>query len=391
MLVIKNAKIYTSANKVFEKGSILIKDGKIVDVGESLDLNREEITDDLIIDGEGLTVIPGIIDAHSHISGFGTDMDDQDLNEMTKNATPEVEAIYSVDTKSKLFERAIKAGITTSAIAPGSGNVVGGLVCAVKSYGDNIEDMCIKNPVALKMALGGNPKGVYGKRNQMPMTRMGIAHVIRETLIRGQEYMRKKEAEKAGKVKKTPIDLGLENVCKVLRKEIPIKVHCEQFDMLTVIQIAKEFDIEFTLDHAWGASDYYDDIVNSGCRGVIFGPIGVQLLPGECGKVDIHSLVELDKRGVTCAIMTDGPILNPDVIVVQAGEVVRFGGDIERVINMLTINPAKIIGVDHRVGSIEKGKDADLVIFRGMPALDTNATVEYTIINGQVVYNRSKQ
>lgn len=383
MLVIRNAKIYTSANRVIEKGYIVIEDGKIVDVGEDLEWDAEDV-----IDADGLVVTPGIVDAHSHIGGFGTDMSDQDLNEMTKNSTPEVEAVYSIDTKSNMFERAVRSGITTSAIAPGSGNVVGGLVCAVKSYGHSIEDMCIKNPIALKMALGGNPKGVYGKRNQMPMTRMGIANVMRETLIKGQEYMRKKEAAKDDKSKEPPFDLGLENVCRVLRKEIPLKVHCEQFDMLTTIRVAKEFNIDFTLDHAWGASDYYDDIVNSGCKGVIYGPIGVLLLPGECGKIDIFSLIELDKRGVLCAIMTDGPILNPDVIFVQAGEVIRFGGDIERVINMLTINPAKIIGVDDRVGSIEKGKDADLVIFKGTPALDTNAAVVYTIINGKVVYNQ---
>lgn len=376
MLVIKDAKIYTSAGKVYEKGDILIEDGKILDIGENLSWDEGEI-----IDANGLVVIPGIVDAHSHIGGFGSTMDDQDLNEMTKNATPEVESIYSIDTKSPEFKRVTKAGITTSAIAPGSGNVIGGLVCAVKSYGESIEEMCIKNPVALKAALGGNPKGVYGKRNQMPMTRMGIASVIRETLIKGQRYMEKKEKGEAD------LDIGMENVCRVLRKEIPLKVHCEQFDMLTIIRIAKEFDIDFTLDHAWGASDFYDDIVESGCKGVIYGPIGVLLLPGECGKIDIHSLIELDKRGVPCAIMTDGPILNPDVIIIQAGEVIRFGGDIERVINMLTINPAKIIGVDDKVGSIEKGKDADLVIFDGTPALDTNATVKYTIINGQIAYS----
>ncbi|GMG95795.1 amidohydrolase family protein [Tepidimicrobium xylanilyticum] len=377
MLVIKNARIYTSAGIVYEKGDILIENGKITDVGESLSCEQAEV-----IDCSGLVVIPGIVDAHSHIGGFGMDMTDQDLNEMTKNITPEVEAIYSIDTKSPMFQRVIKAGITTSAIAPGSGNVIGGLVCAVKSHGKNIKEMCIKNPIALKAALGGNPKGVYGKRNQLPMTRMGIASVLRDTLIKGREYMEKKEKGEAA------FDVGLEHVCKVLKKEIPLKVHCEQFDMLTTIRIAEEFDIEFTLDHAWGASDFYDDIAEAkNLKGVIYGPVGVLLLPGECGKIDIYSLIELDKRGVPCAIMTDGPICNPDLIIVQAGEVVRFGGDIERVINMLTINPAKIIGVDDRVGSIEKGKDADLVIFEGMPALDTDARVRYTIINGNIVYS----
>ena len=382
MLVIKDAKIFTSANRVIEKGDILIEDGKIVDVGESLELPEGQI-----INGEGLVVIPGIIDAHSHISGFGADMEEQDLNEMTKNATPEVESIYSIDTESPMFQRAIEAGVTTSAIAPGSGNVIGGMVCAVKSYGDNIEDMCIKNPVALKAALGGNPKGVYGERNQMPMTRMGIANVLRETFIKTKEYMEKKEKDK-----NTPFNQGLENVSRVLKKEIPLKVHCEQFDMLTIIRICEEFDIDFTLDHAWGASDFYEDIIASkNLKGVIYGPIGVLLLPGECGKIDIYSVIELDRKGVVCAIMTDGPIFKPDAIIIQAGEVIRFGGDIERVINMLTINPAKILGIDDRLGSIEKGKDADLVIFNGIPALDTNANVQYTIINGKIVYKKNKE
>ena len=380
MLVIKDAKIFTSANRVIEKGDILIEDGKIVDVGESLELPEGQI-----INGESLVVIPGIIDAHSHISGFGADMEEQDLNEMTKNATPEVESIYSIDTESPMFQRAIKAGVTTSAIAPGSGNVIGGMVCAVKSYGNNIEDMCIKNPVALKAALGGNPKGVYGERNQMPMTRMGIANVLRETFIRAKEYMEKREKDK-----NTPFNQGFENVSRVLKKEIPLKVHCEQFDMLTTIRICEEFDIDFTLDHAWGASDFYEDIIASkNLKGVIYGPIGVLLLPGECGKIDIYSVIELDRKGVVCAIMTDGPIFKPDAIIIQAGEVIRFGGDIERVINMLTINPAKILGIDDRLGSIEKGKDADLVIFNGIPALDTNANVQYTIINGKIVYKKN--
>lgn len=379
MLVIQGGKIFTSANGIIENGNILIEDGKIVAISSNETWNCKNV-----INAKGLIVMPGIVDAHSHIGGFGIELNDQDLNEMTNNSTPQVEAIYSINTESEDFKLALKHGITTSAIAPGSGNVIGGLVCAVKSHGKNINDMCIKNPIALKAALGGNPKGVYGKKNQLPMTRMGIAEVIRENLIRGREYLNKKNKEDTSDFK---YNYGLENIAKVLKKELPLKVHCEQFDMLTIIRIAEEFDIDFTIDHAWGASDYYDEILNSNCKGIIYGPIGILLLPGECGKIDIQSLIELDKRGMNCAIMTDGPITHPEMIIAQAGEVYRFGGELERIINMLTINPAKIMGVDNRVGSIEVGKDADIVIFQGTPAVDTNARVVYTIINGEVVYS----
>lgn len=386
MLVIKEAKIYTSNGKVYEKGDILIDDyGKIKCVSENIEGPKEAE----IINASGKVVIPGIIDAHSHIGGFGLNMSDQDLNEMTNPNTAQVESFYSIDTSHPAFINAFKAGITTSAIAPGSGNVIGGLVCAVKSYGKSIEDMCIKNPVALKMALGGNPKGVYGKRNQMPMTRMAIAQVIRDSYMKAKDYMKQKEEAEKNNTKMPAYDQGLENICRVLNREIPMKVHCEQFDMLTTIKIAEEFNVDFTLDHAWGSSDFYDEISEcKNLKGIVFGPIGVYLTPGECGKVDIECLNELNRRGVCCSIMTDGPILSPDIIVAQAGEAVRYGLDIESAINMLTINPAKILGLEDRIGSIEEGKDADLVIFDKMPALDTDAKVVYTIINGEIVYKK---
>ena len=381
MLVIRGAEVFTAAGKTYKKGDVLIDGGKILEVAENISAADVEV-----LNAEGLFVMPGIVDAHSHVGGFGSTMDDQDLNEMTSNITPQVEAIYAIDTQSKQFERIIKAGITTSVILPGSGNVVGGMACAMKSHGRSISDMCIRNPVALKMALGGNPKGVYGKAGKAPMTRMAIAQIIRELFINAQEYMKKKETAGDDKDKLPAYDAGLENAALALRREIHVKVHCEQFDMMTLLRIAKEFDLDFTLEHAWGASDYYDEIAESGVRGVVFGPIGVQLTPGECGKVDIESLVELDRRGVCCAIMTDGPIMNPEMLVFQAGEVMRFGGELERVLNMITINAAKIIGVDEQIGSLEPGKDADIVIFKGVPAIDVNAKALYTIINGTIVH-----
>lgn len=377
MLVIRNAKIYTCAGKIYEQADILIDGQKIAAIGENLDVPPQTKS----IDADGLVAMPGIVDAHSHIGLFG-DGSGQDANEMTANATPEVESYYGIDIGDKAFQRVCRAGITVSAIPPGSGNVIGGMVCAVKSYGDSLEKMCIKNPVALKMALGGNPKGVYGKRNQMPMTRMGVAEIIRENLIRAKEYLAKQQRGEA-----VEYHQGMENLCKVLRREIPMKVHCEQFDMLTILRIAEEFDVELTIEHAWGASDFYDDIAASkNLRGIIFGPIGVYLTPGECSKVDIDSLIELDRRGVCCSIMTDGPVMNPDLIVCQAGELVRFGMDQQKALQMLTINPAKILGLEDRIGSLEKGKDADVVLFRGEPAIDTAARVVCTIVNGEIAY-----
>lgn len=384
MLVIKGAKIYTSAGKIYDKGDILIKNGKIEKVvGESIDVPQ----DSQVYNAEGYVVIPGIVDAHSHIGCFGSTMGEQNANELTNPCTAQLEAIYSIDTSHPDFIKAFKAGITTSVIAPGSHNVIGGLACAVKSYGHSIKDMCVKNPVALKVALGGSAKAIYGARNQAPMTRMAIAQIIRDTFIKAKEYMKKKEDAGNDTNKMPPYDASLENVCRVLSREIPIKVHCQQFDMLTAIRISEEFNIDFTLDHAWGSSDFYNEIACvKNLKGVLYGPINIYLSPGESGKVDIECLSELDKRGVCCSLITDSPVINPDIILAHAGEAVRQGLSVEKAIEMLTINPAKIIGLEDRLGSIEEGKDADIVIFDKTPAVETDSNVKCTIINGQIVY-----
>ena len=383
MLVIKGAKIFTSSVLgVLENHDILIENGKIKEISNNID-----IKDVQTIDAKGLVVIPGIVDAHSHVGGFGVDSSSPDLNEMTNPSTPEVEAIYGVDPSTKDFKRILESGITTNIITPGSANVVCGTAFALKSHGDNVHEMCIKNPVALKVAFGGNPKGVYGSKGKAPMTRMSIADILIDTLNKGKNYLENKERGVEEK-EDLKYNIGMENVIKVLKKEIPLKVHCEQFDILTIIKIAKDFDVDFTLEHAWGASNLIDEIANSGVKGVNFGPIGIHMTPGECGIVDIDSVIDLDKRGVLCSLITDGPLFLPYGIILQAGELVRFGLDIETAIKMITINPAEISGVSDRVGSIEIGKDADFAIFNAVPGLDTNAIVQYTIINGEIVYKR---
>lgn len=379
MLVIKNAAIYTSSQLgVLEGYDILIENGKITDIDRDLPTGQAEV-----IDASGKAVLPGLVDAHSHIGGFGVGKGDSDLNEMTNPVTPELEAIYGVDPSSPDFKRVLEYGITTSVITPGSANVVCGTAFALKTYGNDIDEMCLKNPVAMKIALGGNPKNVYGKKGRRPMTRMAIADLIIETLKKAQEYLRKLENGE-----QVESHLGMENMIKVLRREIPLKAHCEQIDMLTVMRIADMFDVDFTIEHGWGAGNYVDRIARSGIKGMNFGPIGVHKTPGECGIVDIESVIELHNKGVLCSVISDGPIETPHSLVLQIGELVRYGLNIESAIELITINPAKISGVDDRVGSIEIGKDGDIAIFNAIPGLDTRALVEYTIIDGRVVYRR---
>lgn len=382
MLLIKNAKIYTMTDKVIDNGDILIENGKIKEIGQNIVAEKAEI-----IDAHGLIALPGLVDAHSHIGGMNFSQVESidDFNEMTRAVTPEVQALYGTDVSSEDFKYAYKSGTTTICLTPGSGNVINGWVYAAKTYGDNIFDMVIKNPIALKVAFGGNPKRTYGNRDQMPSTRMSIPAVIRDLFERTKEYIKEKEEAVKNNKKMPKYNSELEAVIPVIKKEIPLKMHCTQFDMVTAIEIAKEYDMEFSLEHAWGASLYMDEIVESGCE-ICFGPLGSLISPGECSVIDIESVVELDKRGVNTAIITDSPILSVDSLIQHAGEAVRHGLPVERALRMITINAAKIMRVDDRVGSLEIGKDGDVVLFKGMPTYETNAKVMYTIVDGKIVY-----
>lgn len=383
MLKIKNATIYTMAGQVLENSDILCEDGKIKEVGNI------PASADVEIDATGLVVIPGIIDAHSHIGTMDTKRDTHDNNEMTQPATPDVSIVYGFDPEGADVKRALRAGITTVGLAPGSGNVVGGEVVAMKTYGTNPFDMVVKRPIALKCATGFNPKNVYGPKDQRPLTRMGIAQIMIDLLLDGQQYMEKKQLAAEGKGEAPNYNPGLELVEKVLRREIPLKMHSGGFDMLTGIEIASRFNVLLTLDHASGAGHFAKEIAEANVFGVIGGPWGGPAhMVGEGKRNSAYDVVECHRQGVTCAIMTDGPILKQDALIYEAGEAVRLGLSVEDALAMLTINAAKIILCDDRLGSIEPGKDADFAIFRGVPALDTDATVMYTISGGNIAYQR---
>lgn len=365
-------------NDIFT-GDVLVEDGKISQVAPAITAEDAEV-----IDATGYYVMPGLIDAHTHIGlfDFNSDKSVDDANEMTDPVSAAMDARYSFNIKARELKVAYEHGITTMLFTPGSGDVFCGQPFVAKTYGDNIFDMTVKAPAAVKIALGGNPKNTFGDLNRLPMTRMGVAHVLWETFRKAKEYLDKKE-----KGEKQDYDANMEAIIPALRGEIPCKIHCTQYDMLTAIEVAKAYGVRFSLEHAWGASDYLEEIVKSGCD-ICYGPIATYRAPGERRRVDVEAVKMLDDRGVNVAIITDSPILSEESLYHHMGEAVREGLAQERVIRMVTINPATQLGLEDRLGSLEADKDADIILVKGKLGLDTDARVHLTMINGQVVYQR---
>ena len=381
MYVIKNALVCTMADAGVVKADILVENGKVAAIGENLSAET-------VIDAAGKVVTPGFVDAHSHIGGIAdlTSLG-EDLNEITNPLTPELDAYYGINPKDKCFGYAIEQGITTSCLIPGSANVVCGWGMAYKSAG---EHRLIKDPVALKAAMGINPKGCYAAKKMAPMTRMAIANLMKKYLRDVKDYMAKKAAAGDDATKLPPYDLGLEHGIPVIEKKIPLKVHSYMHDMMTLLEIAKEFDILVTMDHAQGASDFADELADPHVKGVVFGPTCEPLFPGEGGKLDYECCKMLDDRGVNVAVMTDGPVTAINVLLYEIGEAVRKGMDPVRALGMVTVNAARILGIEDRVGSLAVGMDADILVWSALPSLAADAVLERVIIDGRTVFEVTK-
>lgn len=381
MYVIKNALVCTMADAGVVKADILVENGKVAAIGENLSAET-------VIDAAGKVVTPGFVDAHSHIGGIAdlTPLG-EDLNEITNPLTPELDAYYGINPKDKCFGYAIEQGITTSCLIPGSANVVCGWGMAYKSAG---EHRLIKDPVALKAAMGINPKGCYSAKKMAPMTRMAIANLMKKYLRDVKDYMAKKAAAGDDATKLPPYDLGLEHGIPVIEKKIPLKVHSYMHDMMTLLEIAKEFDILVTMDHAQGASDFADELADPHVKGVVFGPTCEPLFPGEGGKLDYECCKMLDDRGVNVAVMTDGPVTAINMLLYEIGEAVRKGMDPVRALGMVTVNAARILGIEDRVGSLAVGMDADILVWSALPSLAADAVLERVIIDGKTVFEVTK-
>jgi len=385
MILIKNGKVYTMADKVYDKGDILIENGRIVAVGENL----EAPEDAEVIDAGGRLVMPGMIDAHCHL-GMWEDaigFEGADGNEAVDPVTPQLRAIDSINPMDRTFEEAREGGITTVCTGPGSANVIGGTFATIKTYGNRIDDMIVKEPAAMKIAFGENPKRVYSERKTSPTTRMATAAILREQLFKARAYNEKLRRAEQDPDKKPEFDMKMEALIKVINREIPLKAHAHRADdIFTALRIAKEFDVDITLDHCTEGHLIADELAREG-KYIINGPHLTERSKHELKNKTFKTPAELCRAGIKFSITTDHPVIPIQYLPVCAGLAARDGLDELEALKAITINAAEILGLKDRLGSLEKGKDADIVIFDGHPFELTSQTY-MVLIDGKVVYKR---
>lgn len=382
MLLIKNGNLHTMEDGVKNGFDILIEDGKIKEVGREIDCGCE------VIDASGMTVLPGLVDAHCHLGMWENGMDEEgaDGNEFVNPSTPALRAIDAVNPRDGYFREAREGGVTTVVTGPGSANVIGGQFCAIKTAGDRIDDMIVKAPCALKVAFGENPKRVYKDQKKSPITRMATAGILRKELTRAQEYMRKKELAGDDSEKMPEKDLDMEVLCDVLRGDLIMKAHAHRADdILTALRIAKEFGVRLSVEHCtegYMIAEY----LKVGDAKIVLGPLATERCKIELKELTMAAPGIMEKNGIEFAICTDHPVIIESYLLLSAALAVREGLSEEGALRSVTINAARAAGIDDRVGSISRGKDADIVIFNGNP-LDIRNKPVCVLIDGKIVYS----
>lgn len=383
MLLLKNATIRSMTKAGTFDGCVLIKDGKIAEA--SYDITLPASAECEIIDVKHHLLMPGLIEAHCHmgITEEKKGQEGDDCNETVHPVTPTLRAIDAINTMDAAFSDAVRAGITSANIGPGSANVVGGQFAVIKTFGRRIDDLIVKMPSAMKIAFGENPKVNYAGLNTSPATRMAIAGMLRNELVNARQYL---EDYDRGD---TDYSLHYEAWRPVFDKKIPLKAHAHRVDdIFTAIRIAKEFDLRMTIDHCSEGHLIADEIAKEGFPAIV-GPDLTTRNKIEVQNVAFKTAGILARAGVTVAITTDHPVSLIQSLPLCVGLSVKQGLSLEDGYRAMTINAAQMCGTDDRVGSIETGKDADIAIFDGNP-METFTKTLMTIIDGKIVY-RAKE
>ena len=383
MLLIHNGYIKSMAGNDLTNGAVLIgDDGKILSVAP----NIEPPAGCTVIDAGGKLVTPGCIDAHCHIGldNEAVGWEGMDYNEIVDPLTPQMRAIDSIYPQDEAFGLAVQGGVTTACTGPGSANVVGGTFTVIKLHGNRVDHMILRDAVAMKCAFGENPKRCYGQGGKKaPMTRMGVAALLRELLFKTRRYMEDKAAGK-----NPGFDMKLESMIPVLEGKMPLKAHAHRADdILTAIRIAKEFNVQLTLDHCTDGACIADELAKEGYPAFV-GPSLGSKTKVELSNKSFTTAGELQRAGVNVSIITDAPVIPLQYLPMCAGLAADAGMDREEAWRAITINPAIALGVADRVGSLEPGKDGDIVIWSADPITTLAAAACVTIIDGKVVYQK---
>ena len=385
MLLIQNGRIKPMVCPELPQGCVLIGDnGKILALGPSL----EAPAGTQVLDAGGRLVTPGCVEAHCHIGldNEGMGWEGRDYNEIIDPITPHLRAIDSINPQDEAFGLALQGGVTTACTGPGSANVVGGTFAAIKLAGKRVDRMILKDPLAMKCAFGENPKRCYGlDRKKSPMTRMATAALIRELLFKTRRY---REDQLAGK--QPAFDMKLEAMIPVVEGKLPLKAHAHRADdILTAIRIAKEFNLQLTLDHCTDGEVIADELALEGYPAFVGPSFGGKT------KIELRSKSfttpgRLHQAGVPISIITDAPVIPLQYLPMCAGLAAHAGLNMDEAWRAITINPARQTGIGHRVGSLEPGKDGDVVIWTADPLTVTGGEAYITIVDGKIVYHAGR-
>ena len=385
MMRILNGVVHTMAGPVIPHGYVEVENGKIRAVGEMSAWTAAAAGP--VYDAGGGHILPGFIDAHCHLGMFGNALgfEADDGNESTDPCTPQLRAIDAINPQDRCFQEAREGGVTTVLTGPGSANPIAGQFAAIKTDGRWVDEMVLRAPAAMKMALGENPKTVYNERKETPITRMATAAVIRQELSKTLEYMDKQDKADAEEDTDAPdYDAKLEALIPVLRGELPVHIHAHRADdIATAVRICREFGLKYVIVHGT-EGHLLPELLAAEGAGVITGPSLTDRSKPELANLTIENPAILARAGVPVAICTDHPVIPIQYLPICAALAVRGGLEPEEALAAITIHPARLAGLDKRVGSLEPGKDADIVVTTGHP-LDWNGKVRYVFIGGKQV------